>query len=107
MVIDLKREAQVGRIMNNLYQNTAMQTTYFVNMVALVNGKPRTIDLREALTCYVDFRTDVITRRSRFDLDKAAKRAHILEGLMIALEFLDEVIAIIRVRRTSTLRGRT
>jgi DNA gyrase subunit A len=96
IVIDLKKEAQVGRIMNNLYQHTGMQTTYFVNMVALVNGKPRTIDLREALTCYIDFRTDVITRRSRFDLDKATKRAHILEGLQIALDHLDEVIAIIR-----------
>jgi len=96
VVIDLKKEAQAGRIMNNLHQNTAMQTTYFVNMVALVNGKPKTIDLREALTCYVDFRTDVITRRSRFELDKASKRAHILEGLQIALDHLDEVIAVIR-----------
>jgi DNA gyrase subunit A len=96
VVIDLKKEAQVGRIMNNLHQHTAMQSTYFVNMVALVNGKPKTIDLREALTCYIDFRTDVITRRSQFELDKAAKRAHILEGLQIALEHLDEVIAIIR-----------
>ncbi len=96
IVIDLKKEAQVGRIMNNLYQHTGMQTTYFVNMVALVNGKPKTIDLREALTCYIDFRTDVITRRSRFELDKATKRAHILEGLQIALDHLDEVIAIIR-----------
>ncbi len=100
VVIDLKREAQVGRIMNNLYQHTPMQTTYFVNMVALVNGKPKTIDLREALTCYVDFRTDVITRRSRYDLDKASKRAHILEGLQIALDHLDEVIAIIRGSET-------
>jgi DNA gyrase subunit A len=100
VVIDLKREAQVGRIMNNLYQHTPMQTTFFANMVALVNGKPKTIDLREALTCYVDFRTDVITRRSRFDLDKAAKRAHILEGLQIALDHLDEVIAIIRGSET-------
>jgi len=100
VVIDLKKEAQVGRIMNNLYQHTAMQSTYFVNMVALVNGKPKTIDLREALTCYIDFRTDVITRRSQFELDKAAKRAHILEGLQIALEHLDEVIAIIRGSQT-------
>jgi DNA gyrase subunit A len=100
VVIDLKKEAQVGRIMNNLHQHTAMQTTYFVNMVALVNGKPKTIDLREALTCYIDFRTDVVTRRSQFELDKAAKRAHILEGLQIALEHLDEVIAIIRGSET-------
>ncbi len=100
VVIDLKKEAQIGRILNNLYQNTAMQTTYFVNMVALVNGKPKTIDLREALTCYVDFRTDVITRRSRFELDKASKRAHILEGLQVALDHLDEVIAVIRGSET-------
>ena len=100
VVIDLKKEAQVGRIMNNLYQHTAMQSTYFVNMVALVNGKPKTIDLREALTCYIDFRTDVVTRRSRFELDKASKRAHILEGLQIALDHLDEVIATIRGSET-------
>ncbi len=100
IVIDLKKEAQLGRIMNNLHQHTAMQTTFFVNMVVLVNGKPKTVDLREALTCYVDFRSDVITRRSRFELDKAARRAHILEGLQIALDHLDEVIAIIRGSET-------
>jgi len=100
VVIDLKRDAQVGRILNNLYQHTAMQSTYFVNMVALVNGKPKTIDLREALTCYIDFRTEVITRRCQFDLDKATKRAHILEGLQIAIDNLDEVIALIRGSET-------
>ncbi len=100
IVIELRKEAQLGRILNNLYQNTALQTTYFVNMVALVNDKPQTIDLREALTHYVDFRTDVITRRARFDLDKAMKRAHILEGLQIAIDHLDEVIAVIRGSET-------
>ncbi len=103
VVIDLKREAQVGRIMNNLFQHTAMQSTYYVNMVALVNGKPQTIDLREALTSYIDFRTDVVTRRSRFELDKAARRAHILEGLQIALDNVDAVIAIIRGSETVEL----
>ena len=100
VVIDLKKEAQLGRIMNNLHQHTPMQTTYFVNMVALVDGKPKTIDLREALSCYVDFRTEVITRRSQFELDKTARRAHILEGLRIALDHLDEVIAVIRGSET-------
>jgi len=100
VVIDLKKEAQVGRLLNNLYRHTPMQSTYYVNMVALVNGRPRTIDLREALTCYIDFRSDVITRRSQFDLDKARKRAHILEGLQIALDNMDEVIAIIRGSQT-------
>ena len=100
VVIDLKKEAQVGRILNNLYQNTAMQSTFFVNMVALVNGRPQTIDLKEALTCYIEFRVDVITRRSKFELDKAMKRAHILEGLQIALDNLDEVIALIRGSET-------
>ncbi|MCK5212440.1 MAG: DNA topoisomerase 4 subunit A, partial [Dehalococcoidia bacterium] len=100
IVIDLKREAQVGRLLNNLYRHTPMQSTYYVNMVALVDGKPKTIDLREALTCYIDFRSDVITRRSQFDLDKASKRAHILEGLQIALDNMDEVIAIIRASQT-------
>lgn len=100
IVIDLKREAQVGRLLNNLYRHTPIQSTYYVNMVALVDGKPKTIDLREALTCYIDFRSDVITRRSQFDLDKASKRAHILEGLQIALDNMDEVIAIIRASQT-------
>lgn len=100
IVIELRKEAQLGRILNNLYQNTGLQTTYFVNMVALVNNRPQTIDLRQALTCYVDFRTDVITRRSRFELDKATKRAHILEGLQIAIDHLDEVIAVIRGSET-------
>jgi DNA gyrase subunit A len=90
IAIDLKKEAQVGRILNNLYRNTALQSTFYINMVALVDGKPKTIDLKEALTSYIDFRTEVITRRSRYDLDKAAKRAHILEGLQIALDNLDE-----------------
>ncbi|MBN1856122.1 MAG: DNA gyrase subunit A [Dehalococcoidia bacterium] len=100
VVIDLKREAQVGRLLNNLYRHTPMQSTYYVNMVALVDGRPKTLDLREALTCYIEFRSDVITRRSQFDLDKARKRAHILEGLMIALDNMDEVIAIIRGSET-------
>jgi DNA gyrase subunit A len=100
VVIDLKKEAQVGRLLNNLYRHTPLQTIYYVNMVALVNGKPQTIDLKEALTCYIEFRTDVITRRSQFDLDKASKRAHILEGLQIALDNLDEVIAVIRGSET-------
>jgi DNA gyrase subunit A len=100
VVIDLKKEAQVGRLLNNLYRHTPMQTIYYVNMVALVNGKPQTLDLKEALTCYIDFRTDVITRRSQFDLEKASKRAHILEGLQIALDNLDEVIAVIRGSET-------
>ncbi len=100
VVIDLKKEAQVGRLLNNLYRHTALQTIYYVNMVALVNGKPQTIDLKEALTCYIEFRTDVITRRSQFDLEKASKRAHILEGLQIALDNLDEVIAVIRGSET-------
>ncbi len=100
VVIDLKKEAQVGRLLNNLYRHTPMQTIYYVNMVALVNGRPQTIDLKEALTCYIEFRTDVITRRSQFDLEKASKRAHILEGLQIALDNLDEVIAVIRGSET-------
>ncbi len=100
VAIDLKKDAQVGRILNNLYRHTALQSTFYINMVALVEGKPKTIDLKEALTSYIDFRTEVISRRSRYELDKAAKRAHILEGLQIALDNLDEVIALIRKSET-------
>jgi DNA gyrase subunit A len=100
IVIELKREAQPRQVLNNLYKYTAMQSAFFINMVALLNGQPKLINLKEALTSYIDFRFQVITRRSQFELDKAKDRAHLLEGFRIALNNLDEVIKIIRQSQT-------
>ena len=80
---------------------TSMQTAFFINMLALVDGQPRVINLKEALQCYVAFRTEVITRRTKFDLQKAKERAHILEGFKIALDHLDAVIKTIRESETA------
>ncbi len=100
IVIELKKEAQPRQVLNNLYKYTAMQSAFFINMVALVNGQPKVINLKEALTSYIDFRFQVITRRSQFELGKARDRAHILEGFRIALNNLDQVIKIIRQSQT-------
>ena len=96
VVIELKREAVPKVVLNKLYKHTAMQSTFGVNMLALVDGVPRTLSLREMLRHYIAHQKDVIVRRTRFELDKAKKRAHILEGLLIAIANLDEVIRIIR-----------
>ena len=101
IVIELKREAEPQQVLNNLYKHTAMQSAFFVNMLALVDGQPRVISLREALQYYVDFRREVITRRSRFDLKEAKARAHILEGLRIALDNIDAIITTIRESETA------
>lgn len=100
LVVDLRREAQPERVLNNLYKYTPMQSSFFINMVALVKGQPKAIDLREALNCYIDFRRDVIIRRSQFELDKAQGRAHILEGLTVALDNMERVIRLIRGSET-------
>ena len=96
LVIELRKEAQPTKVLNNLYKYTPMQSAFFINMVALVYGQPRTINLKEALSHYIDFRRQVITRRSQFDLQKAKDRAHILEGFRLALDNLEAVINIIR-----------
>ena len=96
MVIELKREAIPKVVLNKLYKHSAMQTTFGVNMLALVDGVPKTLSLRDMLRHYIAHQKDVIVRRTRFELDKAKKRAHILEGLLIAITNLDEVIRIIR-----------
>ena len=101
IVIELKREAQPRQVLNSLYKYTAMQSSFFVNMVALVDGRPQVISLKEALQYYIDFRHQVITRRSRFELKQAKARAHILEGLKIALDHIDKVIATIRKSETA------
>ena len=103
IVIELKREAQPEMVLNNLYKYTAMQTTFAVNMLALVDGQPRVISLKEALQEFIDFRREVITRRSKFELKGARERAHILEGLKVALDNIDKVIAIIRGSQTTDI----
>jgi len=100
IVIELRKEAQPRQVLNNLHKYTAMQSAFFINMVALVNGQPKVINLKEALTAYLDFRFQVISKRSQFELDKAKDRAHILEGFRIALNNLEQVIKIIRQSQT-------
>jgi len=101
IVIELKKEAQPQRVLNNLYKYTQMQSTFFANMLALVDSQPRVISLKEALQFFIDFRREIITRRSRFELKEAKARAHILEGLKIALDQIDKVITTIRKSETA------
>ena len=101
IVIELKREAQPRQVLNNLYRHTQMQSAFFVNMLALVAGQPKVISLREALQHFIDFRRQVITRRSKFELKVARDRAHILEGLKIALDNIDKIITTIRQSKTA------
>jgi DNA gyrase subunit A len=106
IVIELKREAQPPQVLNQLYKYTAMQSSFFVNMLALVDGQPRVISLKEALEYYIQFRQEVITRRSKFDLGVARARAHILEGLKIALDNIEAVIKTIRQSETAEIARR-
>ena len=101
IVIELRKEAFPEQVRNNLYKYTAMQSSFFANMVALIDGQPRVISLKQALQSYIDFRHRVITRRSKFELKEARARAHILEGLKIALDQLDAVISTIRKSETA------
>ncbi len=96
IVIELKREAQVYTVLNNLYKHTQLQQTFGVIMLAIVDGRPVVLSLKQALQLFVDHRRNVILRRTKFDLEKAQERAHILEGLKICLDHLDEVIKTIR-----------
>ncbi len=96
IVIELKRGAQPNAVLNQLFKYTSLQTTFGVNMLALVDGEPRILSLKRALQVYIDHRRQVITRRSQFELEKARQRAHILEGLLVALANLDAVIQTIR-----------
>ena len=101
IVIELKREAQPQVVLNTLYKYTAMQSTFFMNMLALVDGEPRILGLKEALQNFIDFRQQVITRRTKFELKQAKDRAHILEGLKIALDNIDEVIQTIKQAKSA------
>jgi len=96
IVIELKREAQIYTVLNNLYKHTALQQSFGVIMLAIVDGRPVVLSLKQALQLFIEHRRDVILRRTRFDLEKAQERAHILEGLKICLDHLDEVIKTIR-----------
>ncbi len=96
LVLRLKRDAPALVILNNLYKRTPLQTNFAVNTVALVDGIPRTLNLRDALVAYIDHQIEVITRRSQYRLDEAQRRAHIVEGLLKALDLIDEIIAAIR-----------
>lgn len=96
IVVEVKKDANANVVLNKLFTYTQLQDTVGVIMIALVNGQPKTLTLLEMLQCYLDHQIDVVTRRTRFDLDKAKEREHILEGLMIAIDFIDEVIAILR-----------
>ena len=96
MVFELKREAQPRSVLNALYKHTALQSAFFINMLALVDGQPRVLGLKPMIQYFIDFRRVVIRRRTEFDLKKARDRAHILEGLKIAIDNMDQVIALIR-----------
>jgi DNA gyrase subunit A len=96
VVIELRRDVQSEVILNQLYRMTALQTTFGVNMLALVDNAPKQLSIKEVLNHYIDHQVDVVVRRTNYDLNRAKDRAHILEGLRIALDFIDEVIAIIR-----------
>ena len=100
IVIELKRDANPNVVLNNLYKHTQLQSSYGINMLMLYQGKPQTMGLKEIISNYIDFQKEVIYRRTAFDLDKAQKRAHILEGLKIALDNIDAVIKTIRESAT-------
>lgn len=95
IVVELKKDANANVVLNKLFSYTQLQDTVGVIMIALVDGQPKTLTLMEMLQCYLDHQIDVVTRRTKFDLDKAKEREHTLEGLMIAIDFIDEVIAIL------------
>ncbi len=96
IVIELKRNAQPHKVLNQLYKHTPLQSTFSVQLLALVNGEPRLLSLKRAMQVYIEHRREVIRRRSEYELAKARKRAHILEGLLLALAHLDDIIATIR-----------
>nr|WP_309245124.1 DNA gyrase subunit A [Clostridium estertheticum] len=100
IVIELKRDANPNIVLNRLFKHTRMQDTFGVIMIALVNNEPQTLNLKQILVYYLEHQKDVIRRRTQFDLDKALARAHILEGLKIALDHIDEVIRLIRASKT-------
>ncbi len=101
IVIELKKDVYPQVVLNYLYKHTSLQETFGANMLSLVNGKPRVLSLRDMLYYYIEHQKDVVTRRTRYELDKAQARAHILEGLLRALDFIDEIVALIRASKDS------
>lgn len=101
IVIEIRRDAHVDVVLNNLYKQTALQTSFGINMLALVDKQPKILSLKEVLTYYLEHQKDVIRRRTKYDLKRAESRAHILEGLRIALDHIDAIIALIRESKTT------
>lgn len=100
IVIDVKRDANAGVVLNKLFKMTALQSSFSVNNIVLVKGRPKCLSLKDMISCFVDHRHEVVIRRTKFDLRKAKERAHILEGLIIASDNIDEVVRIIRAAKT-------
>ena len=100
VVLKLKKDANSNVVLNTLFKYTGLQSSFAINNVALVGGRPRTLSLKEMIATFVDFRHEVVVRRTRFDLDKAQKRAHILEGLLKAIDVIDEIVAIIKASKS-------
>ncbi|MDO5568700.1 MAG: DNA gyrase subunit A [bacterium] len=100
VVIDVKRDANANVVLNNLYKHTSLQTSYGINMLALVDGQPRILNIKEILEKYLEHQRIVIVRRTKYDLEKALNRAHILEGLKIALDNIDEIVQILKSSKT-------
>ena len=103
IVMELRRDANANVVLNNLYKQTAMQTTFGINMLSLVNGEPKVLNLKQTLEYYLEHQREIITRRTQYELDKAQARAHILEGLRVALDHLDAVIELIRKSQTADI----
>jgi DNA gyrase subunit A len=103
IVIEVRRDTNANVLLNNLYKHTALQTSFGINLLALVNGQPKVLNLKECLTYYLDHQREVITRRTKYELEKAEARAHILAGLRIALDHIDEIISLIRGSATTDI----
>ena len=101
IAIELKTDVNPSIVLNYLYKHTQLQETFGVNMLALVNGEPRTLSLKQTLIHYIDHQKEIVTRRTQYDLEKAQERAHIVEGLLKALDVIDEIIALIRASQTA------
>jgi len=101
IVVDLKRDSEPQIILNQLFKHTQLETTFGIIMLALVENRPRVLNLRQVLDCYIEHRKVIVRRRTQFELDKALKRAHILEGLKIALKFIDKIIKVIKSSKST------
>ena len=101
IVVELKRDAESQIILNQLFKHTQLENTFGIIMLALVENRPRVLNLRQMLDCYIEHRKVIIRRRTQFELDKALKRAHILEGLKIALKFIDRIIKVIKTSKNA------